>query len=180
MLPFLSKRVATPIGNHPIVGLFDPEARDRLSDILSPADWSHITVCRLRLFGQGPVQCPVTILVGVRPNTMDSNQAAELLRSAADLIYRFAELHDVAIEIIEADAAADASDSAASRRRNHCNEQPFNYKFEETFCHQPLIGVGIALSESTLSGTLGGRLPQDWYGYQAEIRSADLSSRFNL
>jgi hypothetical protein len=158
MLPFVPKRVATPIGNHPIVGLFDPEIRDRLHDVLSPADWSHITVCRLGIPGQGPAQCPATILVGVRPKTIDSDQAAEVLHSAADLVYRFAELHDVAIEIIEADVAADASDSAASRHRDHCNERPFNYKFEEAFCHQPLIGVGIALSESTLSGTLGGYL----------------------
>ena len=86
VFPFVPKRIATPIGNHPIGGLFDPETRDHLHDILSPADWSHITICRLGFPGQGPAQCPATILVGVRPNTMDSNQAAELLRSAADLV----------------------------------------------------------------------------------------------
>jgi hypothetical protein len=158
MLPFMPRRIATPIGNHPIVGLFDPDIRNRLHEIFDGADWSHITVCRVGYPGEGPEQCPATILVGVRPNTMNSDQAGELLRSAADCVYRFIELRDVVIEIIEANVVAYAAESTASHPRGYHGERCVGYKVEEAFRDEPLIGVGIALSDSTTSGTLGGYL----------------------
>ncbi|KAH6624962.1 hypothetical protein B0J18DRAFT_429789 [Chaetomium sp. MPI-SDFR-AT-0129] len=158
MRSLIPYRVATPIGNHPIVGHFDPEIRNRLHSILSTTDWSHITVCRLGYYGEGPERSPATILIGVRPNTVDLAQASELLRSAADFVYQFSELRDVAIEIIESVVNTSASDSSTAPALDPIWDAPFGYKFNEAFCPQPVIGASIGVSRSTKSGTLGGYL----------------------
>jgi hypothetical protein len=112
MLPFEPRRIATPIGDHPMVGIYDEQIRARLLDIFAEADWSHITVIRVGFPGQGPSECPPTILVGVRPTTLTPDKAAEIIRSAANFLYGFSELEDLAIEIIEADVVRHHSTAA--------------------------------------------------------------------
>jgi hypothetical protein len=145
ILPFKPKMIATPIGDHPIVGIYDEQIRARLLAIFAEADWSHITVARVGFPGQGPSECAATILVAVRPTTLDPDSAAEMIRSAADFIYGFAVLEDIAIEIIEADVVPHIGEL----RRSYDTLPSLSYHFEEAFCDPPSIGVGLGLSNST-------------------------------
>jgi len=166
MLPFEPKRIATSIGDHPIAGIFDPHIRSRLLKDLSKegaaVDWSHVTVVRLGYPGQGPSECPATILVAVMPNTLNSDGAAEILRSVAEWIYSFPELHDVAIEMIE---------SAAVPYHGNVSNDPdhpimglngkvpqLGYSFEDAFRNVPALGVSLGIQDSNSAGTLGGYL----------------------
>lgn len=160
MLPFEPRMIATPIGDHPIVGIYDGQIRARLLTIFAEADWSHITVARIGFPGQGPSQCPATILVAVRPTTLSPDKAAEMIRSAADFIYGFAELADVAIEIIEANVVPhyDSPDTGSIISHSGDTVPHLSYRFEDAFCDTPSIGVGIGLSGSNSTGTLGGYL----------------------
>lgn len=162
MFPFEPARIATAIDEHPIVGIFDDHIRSRLIQEFAAANWSHITVVRLGYPGQGQSQCPATILVAVRPNTLDADGAAEMLRSTAQWFYAFPALHDVAIEVIEADAVphngstSDDSDSPTIgidgkvRRLGYC--------FEDAFRDVPAIGASLGIQHSNKTGTLGGYL----------------------
>jgi len=47
MLPFQPNRIATAIGDHPIVDIFDTHIRSRLIKECTTVDWSHVTVVRL-------------------------------------------------------------------------------------------------------------------------------------
>lgn len=150
------RRIATEIGDHAIVELFDKQGiRDKLHDIFSTADWSHITVCRVGYTTQGPEDSPATILVGIRPNTMTTDQAVSMLNLAAQSVYRFHELRDVAIEMIEADVVSHAGESSRSELPGYGN---YAYEFNEAFCNEPQIGVPLSPSDSTITGTLGGYL----------------------
>ena len=86
-LPFEGRRVATPIANHPIAGLFDGEGiRNSLQSLLSDIDWSHISVARVGF--PGAALWPPTILIGVSPSSaIDSQAAQDILRRAAPLVY---------------------------------------------------------------------------------------------
>ena len=170
-------RIATPIGEHPIVGIFDDHIRSRLIQEFAAANWSHITVVRLGYPGQGQSQCPATILVAVRPNTLDADGAAEMLRSTAQWLYAFPALHDVAIEVIEADAVPHggntSDDSNHPTLRVHDNASDdfdcptigtdgklsdMGYCFEDAFRDVPAIGTSLGIQHSGKSGTLGGYL----------------------
>ncbi|KAK3297321.1 uncharacterized protein B0H64DRAFT_372705 [Chaetomium fimeti] len=146
-LPFVPKMMATPIGDHPIVGIFDTQIRARLHDIFAGTDWSHISVVRIGYPGQRPSECPATILVAVRPNTLGVEKAAGLVHVAAAFVYGFTRLRDIAIEIIEADVVPHSDDTLPDRKH-----------FDEALCATPPIGAGLGLSDSRSTGTLGGYL----------------------
>jgi hypothetical protein len=140
--------VATPIGNHPIVGIFDTQIRARLHGIFACTDWTHISVVRIGYPDNEPSECPATILVAVQPNTLSLEKAAEVIRVAADFVYGFAQLDDIAIEIMEAGVDLDSDYTLPT----------LSYNYEEAFCATPSIGVGLGLSDSRSTGTLGGYL----------------------
>ena len=159
---FLHPRIATPIGEHPIVGIFDDHIRSRLIQEFAAANWSHITVVRLGYPGQGQSQCPATILVAVRPNTLDADGAAEILRSTAQWLYAFPALHDVAIEVIQADVvphSGNTSDDSKCPTIGIDGKLPtLGYCFEDAFRDVPAIGTSLGVQHSNKSGTLGGYL----------------------
>jgi hypothetical protein len=151
-----SRRIAMQIGDHAIVDFFDPHGiRDDLHNIFSAADWSHITVCRVGYSMQETEDCPATILIGVRHNTMTTDEAVTLLTLAAQSVYRFPELHDVAIEIIEADVVSHGNELS----RLGVEREGDAYEFDDAFCDKPQLGAAVGLSDSTDSiGSLGGYL----------------------
>lgn len=150
-------RIATTIGDHPMVYLFDKEdIRGEFHRIFSTADWSYIVPCRVGYSLQEPAHSTPTILVGVRPNTTTIDEAVGMLNLAAKSVYRFSSLHDVAIEIVEADIMPYASQS--SPRTLTLEHATDGYEFEEAFCDEPRIGVPLSRSDSTATGTLGGYL----------------------
>jgi hypothetical protein len=63
-------------------------------------------------------------------------------------VYGFTQLEDIAIEIIEAGVDIHSDDTWST----------VGYDFEEAFCVTPSIGVGLGLSDSRSTGTLGGYL----------------------
>ena len=166
MLPFEPRRIATSIGDHPIAGIFDTHIRSRLLKDLSKegaaVDWSHVTVVRLGYPGQGASECPATILVAVIPNTLNSDGAAEILRSVTEWIYAFPQLHDVAIEMIE--SAAVPYHGNGSNDPDHPiieldgKVPQLGYSFEDAFCNVSALGAGLGIQDSNTAGTLGGYL----------------------
>jgi hypothetical protein len=174
---FLHPRIATPIGEHPMVGIFDDHIKSRLIQEFAAANWSHITVVRLGYPSQEQSQCPATILVAVRPNTLDADGAAEMLRSTAQWLYAFPALHDVAIEVIEADVVPHSGNT--SDDSNHPTLSVYDnasddfkcptigidgklpnlgYCFEDAFRDVPAIGASLGIQHANQSGTLGGYL----------------------
>ncbi|KAK3364084.1 hypothetical protein B0T25DRAFT_58553 [Lasiosphaeria hispida] len=102
---FVLKRIAMAIGQHALVDIFDTHIRGRLIQECAAIDWSHISVVRLGYPGQAPSECPATIVVAVWPNTLDLDGAARILRSVGEWIYVLPQLHDVAIEVVQAGVA---------------------------------------------------------------------------
>lgn len=83
---------------------------------------------------------------------MAIDEAVSLLKLAAQSVYCFDSLHDVAIEIIEAEVVSYASESLFHRLecpRDGC-------EFNEVFRNEPHIGVPLGCSDSNATGTLGG------------------------
>ncbi|KAK3364093.1 hypothetical protein B0T25DRAFT_563092 [Lasiosphaeria hispida] len=167
---FEPKRVATAIGRHALVDIFDTHIRGRLIQECAAIDWSHISVVRLGYLGKAPSKCPATIVIAVRPNTLDSDGATRILRSVGEWIYVLPQLHDVAIEVVKASVAPGVTPGAAVEVKavvapgDHVTvgtngKMPWlRYSFEEAFRNVPALGAGLGLQDSAVAGTLGGYL----------------------
>ncbi|KAK3364112.1 hypothetical protein B0T25DRAFT_627962 [Lasiosphaeria hispida] len=152
---FEPKRIATAIGTHALVDIFDTHIRGRLIQECAAIDWSHISVVRLGYLGQAPSKCPATIVVAVRPNTLDSDGATRILRSVGKWIYVLPQLHDVAVEVVKAGVAPGADHVTVGID----GKVPgLGCSFEEAFRNVPALGAGLGPQDSTLAGTLGGYL----------------------
>ena len=98
LLPFETHRVATDVGEHPIVRLFDlndqgqKSIRDNLLELLQRDRWSCLAVVRVgyRFEGAKADDFTVTVLIHVQPDSMTSARAVEIVNKAADFIYWFA------------------------------------------------------------------------------------------
>lgn len=95
ILPFKTSRVATNIGDHPIVKLFDLDdqgqksIRANLLDTIQQDEWSTLVVTRIGFKGADVEQSPVTVLISVKPAAVTTIRAVEIANKAADYIYRF-------------------------------------------------------------------------------------------
>ena len=159
MLPFEPKRIATAIGRHALVDIFDTHIRGRLMQECAAIDWSHISVVRLGYPGQARSECPATIVVAVRPNTLDSDGATRMLRSAGEWIYVLPQLYDVAVEVVKAGVAPGVTPGADHGTVGTDGKVPWlGCSFEEAFRNVPALGAGLGLQDSASAGTLGGYL----------------------
>jgi len=169
-LPFEPARIATSIGDHPIVGVFDDRICGPLLQEFAATKWAYISVVRLGYPGQGPSECPATIIVAVRPHTLDTDGAAKILRSTTHWLYAFPELHDVAVEIIEADVSPYA-DNKSFQVPNGGTPDEFDFytptvdadghvarlgpSIDEAFRTIPAMGTSLGSDHSGKVGTLG-------------------------
>ncbi|KAK3364081.1 hypothetical protein B0T25DRAFT_58465 [Lasiosphaeria hispida] len=167
MLPFEPRRTATAIGPHAIVDIFDTHIRGRLIQECAAIDWSHISVVRLGYPGQAPSERPATIVIAVRPNTLDSDGATRILRSVGEWIYVLPQLHDVAIEVVKAGVAPGITPAVKVKAGVSTDDVTVEIngkvpglgcRFEKAFRNVPALGAGLGPQDSAVAGTLGGYL----------------------
>ncbi len=109
MLPFETGRAAMSIGDHPIVKLFDlgvqarestgdqakkstgnqKTIRESLLEILQADQWWFLGVVRIGFKGADMDKCPATILIQVKPSSMATDRAVEIVQEAANYLYPF-------------------------------------------------------------------------------------------
>ncbi|KAK1763107.1 hypothetical protein QBC33DRAFT_518907 [Phialemonium atrogriseum] len=155
MLPSSTSRVAMAIGKHRILEPFDladqdhESMRDTLLGILQQDQWSCLAVVRVGFRGADVYEFPVTVLISVKPCAMTTSRAVENVNKAADCIYGFHELRDVAIEVVEA---------GFSPSHEKYTILELGCAFEDCYSANPAMGASLGLSGSFGSGSLGGYL----------------------